>query len=83
MGKLPKNRPNQLAGLPKTQIPVPRSMAEISEENAKLCAHAGTIQYQIYVLERDLDQTNQSIMNANYEAAARQKLDAEAKKEEV
>lgn len=58
------------------EAPAPREMAVLEVENQKLCAQAGTLQYQIYVLEHDLIKTNEALRDLNYEAAARQKLDA-------
>lgn len=78
MSKKPGNRPPQQAA------PPPRPLPEIEVQNAQLCDHAGRLQYQIFVFQRDLERTNETIMNLNYEAKARKDLDAKAEpKEEV
>lgn len=59
----------------KAADPVPRKIEEIKADNDKLVTNAGIVQYQIYALERDLKQINEVMVNLNYEAAARQKLD--------
>lgn len=57
--------------------PVPRAYAEVEKEYLELRARAGEVQYQIYVLTKDLEQLNQALVSLNHEAAARQKLDKE------
>lgn len=66
---------------PKQEPPVPRSMDEIQKTYAELCARSGALQYKIKIEERELGQLNLALENVNAEANARQKLDAEAKKE--
>lgn len=61
----------------KAADPIPRKIEEIKADNDKLVTNAGIVQYQVYALERDLKQINEAIVNLNYEAAARQKLDKE------
>lgn len=58
--------------------PVPRSMEEVQKAYLEQRSQAGEVQYQIHVLNKNLDQINAALESLNYEAAARQKLDKEA-----
>ena len=60
----------------------PRAIEDIQKEYAQLCAKVGQTAYQIFVLQRDLDEANEQLLTLNQEGAARQKLDAEAKAKE-
>ncbi len=70
----PKNWLKGFKKAPKEQPP--RTMEAIQAEYGQLSARAGQIQYQVFVLNKDLEQTNQALVAVNHEAAARQKLDA-------
>ena len=59
-------------------VPVPREFAEIQKEYMDLRGRAGELQYQIFVLNKDLASTNDALVGLNHEAAARQKLDKDA-----
>lgn len=62
----------------------PRSEEEIRKAYAELIGKSGQLQYQILVYKNELKSINESLLSLNHEAAARQKLDTEAKpKEEV
>lgn len=56
----------------------PRVREDIEYEYGRLVTQAGQTQYQIAVYEQELERLNDSLKDLNYEAAARQKLDAEA-----
>lgn len=53
----------------------PRKLPEIQENYANGCNKAGQIQYQLYVLQKELDNINAGLISLNQEAAARQELD--------
>jgi hypothetical protein len=61
----------------------PRSFEEIQAAYGQLCAQAGAAQYQVYVHSEELKRLNESLVSVNQEAAARQRLDAEAKAKEA
>jgi len=58
--------------------PIPRAFDEIKQAYNELAGKTGQLQYQKYVIERELEQLNQQLINVNNEAAARQNLDKEA-----
>jgi hypothetical protein len=53
----------------------PRSLDEIQKEYAELVGRAGQIQYQLFVLDKDLKTLNDRILVINHEAASRKELD--------
>lgn len=58
----------------------PRDMAEIHREAQEAYFQAGLAQYTIQVNEDQLVKLNNKLLDLNHEAAARQKIDAEAPK---
>jgi hypothetical protein len=57
-----------------------RSLDQVSIEYQKACVQAGNLQYQIFVLSKDLELLNDSLRNLNLEAAAiKSKADLEKK----
>lgn len=68
------------ATLPKPN-PAPRALEEIQKDHNQASYEAGLAQYQVYIYTKDLEQKNQRLLNLNQEAAARDKLDKESKKE--
>jgi hypothetical protein len=56
----------------------PRALTEIQAEYNQLVNQAGQLQYQIHVLQKDLDVANNALVAINHEAAERIKLDKEA-----
>lgn len=60
--------------------PEPRTMKEIQEVYVDLRGRAGELQYQVFVLTKDLERINDGLVALNHEAAARQNLDKEAAK---
>lgn len=56
----------------------PREMSEIQREAQEAYFKAGLAQYTIKVNEEELENLNSKLFNLNHEAAARQKLDANA-----
>jgi len=77
MTKFFKGKNKKAAEVP-TEAPVPRQMDEIKKSYEELRNRAGDLQYQAFILKRDLEQINQALVSVNHEAAARQKLDKEA-----
>lgn len=73
-----------MANAPKKKFPplpkAPRSTDEINAEYGQLIAKAGQSQYQIKVYQQDLDRLNNRLFELNYEAAARNELDAKQAK---
>lgn len=68
---------------PKEQVP--RDLKEIQAAYNDLSARAGQIQYQRFVLDKDLEYVNNQLVSVNQEAHARKELDkasAEAKPKE-
>jgi len=61
----------------KEAAPVPRKIEEIKADNDKLASSAGIIQHQIYSLQKSLKRVNEAMLNLDYEAEARYKLDKE------
>ena len=74
-------------GLKKAQLPkpdlAPRVMEEIQKEHSQASYEAGLAQYQVYIHTKDLEQKNTKLLALNQEAAARNKLDAASKPQEV
>lgn len=66
---------NKSARKVKLPPPTPRTMEKLQEENGRLTAKAGMLQYQILVYEQELKRTNKELFDLNHEAAARQELD--------
>ncbi len=58
--------------------PVPRKIDEIQAQYNEVAQRAGQAQYQVYVLEKDLELLNRKLLDINQEAAARNRLDKEA-----
>jgi hypothetical protein len=56
----------------------PRVLDEIQKEYAELVGKAGQIQYQLFVLDKDLKSINDRLLAINHEAAARKELDKQA-----
>jgi len=57
------------------KLSVPREMKEIEQEYQQQCYQAGSLQYQIKILNKELDNINGRIEAINKEAAARKQLD--------
>lgn len=66
-------------GYPTQQAP--RVFADIEKAYQELLAKAAQAQYLVYVHGQDLKQLNQEMVRVNQEAALRQQLDRDAKKE--
>jgi hypothetical protein len=47
-----------------------RTIEEIQKEYSLLCAEAGQVQYQIFVLKQDLEIKNEKLRKLNLEASA-------------
>jgi len=60
----------------------PRSMEEIQNIYKDLCLKAGQAQYQVAVIQAEIADTNRQLLDINQEAAARNELDKENKKDE-
>lgn len=58
----------------------PRPLREIEQEYGQLVQRAGQVQYQIYALEKDLSQFNETLRDLNQEAYA-VKLEEEKKRQ--
>lgn len=58
--------------------PQPRLMPKIQEEHTQLIQRAGVSEYQIFIHTEELRQVNEALRRINYEAANRQRMDAEA-----
>jgi hypothetical protein len=59
----------------------PRPMSEIQNSYSQLAYKAGELQYQLHIWKLELSKVNEAMVAVNQEAAARQQLDAAAKKE--
>lgn len=59
----------------------PRAMTEISKEAGDLTFKLGQARYQEYVYAQEVLRINRDILNLNQEAAARNSLDQQAKKD--
>lgn len=57
-----------------------RSVDEIRNEYSQLCSKLGHVEYQIYVLEKDVEMMLKTLGDLNFEAAASARADEEAKK---
>ena len=55
--------------------PAPRTTEDLTKEYFELRARAGETQYQMYVLESELNRLNNRMREVNHEAADRKKLD--------
>ncbi len=58
-----------------------RSIQDIQGEYQNLCLKAGHVQYNIQVLQKDLDMVNSSLLDLNLEAAAVKAAEAKAAEE--
>ncbi len=58
-----------------------RTVSEIQSEYSGLCARAGHAQYQISVMQKDLELINEQLRELNLEAAASSAKEAAAKAE--
>lgn len=56
----------------------PRPLDEIKKQYQQVATHAGGLQYEIEVKKAELNNVNQTMLNLNQEADARQKLDQAA-----
>lgn len=63
--------------------PMPRELSQIEEDYGRLVSQSGQAQYQVFVYTEDLKRINEQLRNLNYEAAARNKLDAELKAAQI
>lgn len=59
----------------------PRALTDIQKEYQELCFKAGQLQYQNNVTNDELAKINERLYEVNYEAAERNKLDAESSKQ--
>ena len=57
----------------------PRATEVLQREYQDICTRVGQLQYQNFVNTREIEKMNEDLLSINHEAAARQKLDAEAK----
>ncbi len=57
--------------------PVPRELPEIQKLYSELTGKAGQLEYQMYMVPKQLKEINEALESLNYEAAARKKLNAE------
>lgn len=60
----------------------PRKMPEIQAEYGNLVQKAGQIQYQVHVLNKDLEMLNSALRDLNMEAAASQEAEKASKPSE-
>lgn len=65
-----------------SEVKQPRELLPIQQDYQNNCARAGQIRYQIDCLERDLGLVLGDLRELNFEAASRQKLDADKKASE-
>lgn len=65
---------------PKAKQPVPRAKDAIEQDYGRLISQAGQAQYQVSVYTEELNRMNEALRNLNYEAAARNQLDAQSAK---
>lgn len=63
------------------KLSVPRELPEIEKDYSQLTFQAGALQYQLRILERELDHLNTKIEAVNREGAARKQLDAKKEAE--
>ncbi len=63
--------------------PVPRAALEINKAYSNLCAELGKAQYNVYTWQKHANALKEQILAVDVEMNARQKLDAEAKQQEV
>lgn len=78
-----KSLKNKLKAAKREAQSQPREMAEIKAENQDLTAKLGTVQYTVHAYQKEANTLLQRIEGLNYEAAARNKLDAAKPKEET
>ncbi len=60
------------------KLSIPREMEEIQKEYQARVFSAGQLQYQIKILQDELDELNKLIVGINREGAARKELNAKA-----
>ena len=58
-----------------TKTAAPRPLADIQKEYQEGCLRAGQLQYQVSVLNQELETLNQDLVRVNKEAAVRIELD--------
>lgn len=74
---------SKFKGAKKVSLPkVPRELNVIQAEYGQLAAKCGQVQYQIFVMEQELKQTNEQMLELNREGAARNELDKNKQVEE-
>ena len=66
----------------KPKSATPRQLIDIQKDYQEKAFNAGQVQYQIYVLTKDLETLNELLEDVNKEAAARNQLDKETPKQE-
>ncbi len=69
------SRPSKKLNLPP---PTPRAKDQIEADYGRVVAQVGQLQYQLHVYGKELTRLNGELENLNYEAAARNQLDAKA-----
>ena len=79
MTKFFKNRSNKAVQVKEAP---PRDLSTIQADYAKMSSQAGTLQYQILVYQKQLEQLNNDLMRLNSEAAKRAELDKATQTEE-
>lgn len=60
----------------------PRTLPEITASYQELCTRAGQTQYQLFVLNKELESFNGQLLRLNQEGAKRNQLDQQAAKQE-
>lgn len=58
-----------------------RSLNEVRNEYTQVCAKLGHLQYQLYILNKDVAMVNKTLEDLNFEASAASAREAEAAKE--
>lgn len=70
----------------KTKIPnitVPRALEDIMKESNELLYKLGVAKYRVDIHTKEAEEITEQLVKVNYEAAERNKLDAELKAEET
>lgn len=60
----------------------PRTIPEIQNDYNVACAQLGQVEFRISMLQRESTALRESLINLDYEAGERNKMDAEAKAKE-
>lgn len=60
----------------------PRALEEIQAEYGRTASQAGALQYQLFILEQELQSLNNRMLQLNREGAERNKLNEESKAKE-